>query len=149
MSPPVSETETKYQDWEWYGNPGHFLCSRWCRFHLTTKVGPWLVSTVGEYVHPRHSGSEPKEAEWLKDNWPGEDIGYNRKYETMVFRAGEPCMAEGCGCGLPQIDGTECSSAGYNDAKAAKEGHMRLCQEYARKPEPTEVRTQPKEPAGE
>lgn len=135
-----TETKVEYHDkWEWYGNPGHFICSRWCRFHLTTKVGPWLVSTVGEYVHPRHGmGSEQKEAKWLKENWPGEEIGPRRTYETVVFRAGEPCNTEGCRCGVPQIDGAECSFAGYNDAKAATAGHMRLCREYASKPEPAD-----------
>ncbi len=53
--------------WEWFGNAGHFMCSQWCRFHLCTKVGPWLVSTVGEYVHPRHSaGGEQPEAAMAK-----------------------------------------------------------------------------------
>lgn len=114
---------------EWFGSAGHFICGRWCRFHLTTKVGPWLVSTVGEYVHPRHGmGSEQREAEWLKDNWPGEDIGCDRKYETMVFKAGERCE---CGCGLPTIEGSEVDFAGYNDAKSANEGHLRLCDKYA------------------
>ena len=119
-------------DWEWFGSAGHFICGQWCRFHLTTKVGPWLISTVGEYVHPRHSGgSELKEDEWLKENWPGEDIGCDRKYETMVFRAGEPCE---CGCGMPRIDGgEERNCAGYNDAKSAREGHIKMCENYSGK----------------
>ena len=37
-------------DWEWYGNAGHFICGHSCRFHLCTKVGSYLISTVGEYV---------------------------------------------------------------------------------------------------
>src|SRR5262245_46801635 len=91
-----------YRGWQWYGNAGHFICGRWCRFHLATRVGPWLVSTVGEFVHPRHGGgSEIEEARWLRANWPGEDIGLDRKYETMVFRAGDPCETKDCGCGLP------------------------------------------------
>jgi hypothetical protein len=118
--------------WEWFGNAAHLITGRWCRFHLATKVGPWLVSTVGEYVHPRHGmGSEQKEAEWEKENWPGENIGLDRKYETMVFRAGEPCS---CGCGLPRaVDWDELEICGYNDAKAAREGHLRLCEEWAAK----------------
>ena len=40
---------TKPQDWKWFRHPGHFICARWCRFHLCTQVGKWLVSTVGEY----------------------------------------------------------------------------------------------------
>jgi hypothetical protein len=119
-------------DWKWFGNAGHFICGQWCRFHLTTQVGPYLISTVGEYVHPRHSqGSERTEAEWLKKNWPGEEIGFGRKYETMVFRAGKPCDSPKCGCGLPEIDGSELDGNGYNNAKDATEGHMALCRKWA------------------
>lgn len=121
------------QDWEWFGNAGHFICGRWCRFHLATKVGPWLVSTVGEFVHPRHSGgNERAEAEWLKENWPGEDIGWDRKYETMVFRAGKPCDDPECGCGMPELaDGTELDTLGANKAGKARANHMALCEKWA------------------
>ena len=119
--------------WTWYGNAGHFICGRWCRFHLTTKVGLWLVSTVGEYVHPRHSRSERAEAEWLTTNFPGEDIGYERKYETMVFLAGAPCAAKGCGCGLPQISGQELDMRGYMTGGDARAGHMELCNAWSMK----------------
>jgi hypothetical protein len=34
----------------WFGHAGHFICAEWCRFHLCTQVGPYLISTVGEYV---------------------------------------------------------------------------------------------------
>jgi hypothetical protein len=120
--------------WKWFGNHGHFICGRWCRFHLATQVGKYLVSTVGEYVHPRHSGgSEVAESKWLSENWPGEDIGCNRKYETMVFYAGEPCKMKGCGCGLPQIQGLELDCKGYNNAGDAAAGHLALCRKWSRK----------------
>ena len=119
--------------WKWFGNAGHFICGQWCRFHLCTLVGSYLVSTVGEYVHPRHGqGSEKTESEWLKANWPGEDIGYNRKYETLVFWAGKPCRAEGCGCGLPSITGHELDGRGYNSRKVATMGHLALCRKWAK-----------------
>ena len=124
------EMRVPKEEWKWFGNAAHFICARWCRFHLATQVGPWLVSTIGEYVHPRHSGgSEDAERKWLKKNWPGEELGHNRKYETMVFKAGPPCT---CGCGLPvPEDWAEQDFAGYNDAAAATEGHMRMCAEFA------------------
>ena len=119
--------------WEWFGNVAHLCVGQWCRFHMATKVGKYLVSTVGEYVHPRHSGSSEKtEAEWLKKNWPGEDVGYGRKYETMVFEAGAPCADAKCGCGLPSIGGSELDARGYNSAKDAREGHMKLCRKWAK-----------------
>lgn len=118
--------------WQWFGHAGHFICGQWCRFHLTTKVGPWLVSTVGEYVHPRHcNGNERAEAEWLIKNPQGEEIGCGRFYETMVFRAGKPCEEPDCSCGLPSIDGSEVDFSGYKNAGDATRGHAALCLKYA------------------
>ena len=120
-------------EWKWFGNAGHFICASWCRFHLCTQVGKYLISTVGEYVHPRHgAGSEQVEVQWLKKNWPGEDIGAGRKYETMVFLAGEPCRSIECGCGMPSIDGHDMDSLGYNTASEATQGHIKLCLKYAK-----------------
>ena len=124
----------KEKKWKWYGNVGHFICGKWCRFHLCTEIGNYLISTVGEYVHPRHGrGKEDLEMEWLKENYPGEDIGCNRKYETMVFKIdpNNRCTEPTCGCGLPEIDGYEQDFGGYNIAKDATAGHMELCQKYA------------------
>jgi hypothetical protein len=118
-------------DWQWFGNAAHLCVGQYCRFHLATKVGDYLVSTVGEYVHPRHSGgSERTESIWLKQNWPGEDVGFGRKYETMVFMAGKPCDAKGCNCGMPESNGRELDFRGYNTAREATEGHMELCRKW-------------------
>jgi hypothetical protein len=118
--------------WKWFGVAGHFTCGKWCRFHLTTKVGKFLISTVGEYVHPRNSGaSERVEMAWLEANWPGEDIGYKRKYETCVFVAGPPCNSKVCHCGQPKIVSAEIDSLPYNDRAAATVGHMKLCRKWA------------------
>jgi len=121
-------------DWRWLGSPGHFICSHWCRFHLATIIGPWLVSTVGEYVHPRHGkGSEKAESEWLEKNWPGEEIGPKRKYETMVFSVLKVCDRPNCDCGMPMIEGHEIDSAGYNSRKDAQAGHEAMCEKWDRK----------------
>jgi hypothetical protein len=96
---------------------------------MTTKVGRYLVSTVGDY---RPRGSEE-----------AEELGYQRLYETMVFKAGKPCQEEGCGCGLPSIDGTEIDMEGYKTAAEAQKGHMAMCRKYDRiatKPKPKAVR---------
>lgn len=53
-------------EWEWFGNAAHFICGRWCRFHLATKVGKYLISTVGEYVSPRNSGDPCPQASALR-----------------------------------------------------------------------------------
>lgn len=120
------------KDWLWFGNAGHFICGRWCRFHLATQVGDVLVSTVGQYVPPRHSGgSERTEAAWLQENPDGEEIGCGRFYETMVFVAGMPCNKVGCNCGLPDISGRELDCAGYANAGDATRGHVEMCQRWS------------------
>lgn len=125
-------TMVPHSEWEWYGLPGHFICGQWCRFHLCTLVGHYVVSSVGEYIHPRHSGgSERAEAEWMKDNWPGEYIGRNRKYETMVFHAAGRCNEPDCMCGQPDIDPAEVECRGCNTRKEATENHMAMCHKYA------------------
>lgn len=119
-------------DWEWFGVAGHFICGHWCRFHLCTVVGPWVISTVGEYVHPRHSGgSEQKEMIWLKDNWPGEDVGLDRKYESMVFLAGDRCVLPECMCGMPVTDGYQRDFRGYDRRDNAARGHIELCKKWS------------------
>ncbi len=124
------------EGWEWFGKHGHLIVGQWCRFHLATWINKkYLVSTVGEYVHPRHSGSsEIEERHWLEKNWPGEDIGYGRKYETMVFDTiGRVCENEGCNCGIPLVADTERDFCGYNNAKDATHGHYELCEKWDKK----------------
>ena len=119
--------------WKWFGVSAHFICGTWCRFHMATKVGKYLVSTVGQYVAPRRSGGhEAIEAAWLKEHPNGEEIGCGRFYETMVFKAGKPCAAETCGCGLPGIDGNELDTYGYLTAGEATRGHMAMCNKWAK-----------------
>jgi hypothetical protein len=132
--------------WKWYGNAGHFICSDNCRFHITTEVGKYLISTVGEYfpdsgtreilassrgIKLEGIGDERKYDYMKKIGF--EDLGYNRKYETMVFRIGTHCNAEDCACGLPRpIDWSEIDSGGYNSAKDATNGHTEMCQKWSR-----------------
>lgn len=130
---------------KWFGHAGHFICAEWCRFHLCTQVGNFLVSTVGEYMPDApvretlaqsrgvvlEGRGDARRADYL--NKVGfEQIGYDRLYETMVFKAGKPCDSAECGCGLPAISGSELDFLGYNDAKSATDGHMRLVRKYAR-----------------
>ena len=112
--------------WRWFGSPGHLCVAHDCHFHLCTQVGSYLVSTVGEYIpDPRIPRvSTPRRA----GRW--QEIGYQRLYETMVFASGKLCD---CGCGLPEIDGSELACVGYNTAAAATIGHRALCEEWAAK----------------
>lgn len=137
--------------WRWFGNAGHFICGRWCRFHLCTKVGKFLISTVGEYwperavreIHARctdpkwlavngHLKGDTFDAAYMK-RFGFEEIGCDRKYETMVFMAGAPCSSKTCGCRLPEISGSELDYVPANDAKTAAENHYKLCRKWAKR----------------
>ena len=137
--PVVPESE-----WKWFGSPGHFVAAFNCRFHLCTHVGPWLVSTVGEWFPDAPVRELLAESRGINlvgvgdardrdyQNRIGfEDIGCDRKYETMVFQAGAPCDRPDCNCGLPDTNGQEIEMDGYNDRGAATNGHMELCRKYA------------------
>ena len=119
------------EEWVWMPHPAHFICAKWCRFHLATYVGGFIVSTVGEFVHPRHSGgSEAAEAKWLEKNYPGENIGCDRKYETFVFRAALTDKRSCCQyrpTGWGEID-----SLPANDSNLAYANHMKLCDKWSK-----------------
>lgn len=88
------------------GHAGHFVGANYCRFHLHTHIGPYCVSTVGDY--------------WPRSANEQEPIGYQRTYETMVFRI------------LPDGD-TSAESidfAAYNEPEAADRGHARLVRKW-------------------
>jgi hypothetical protein len=98
------------------GFAGHLIVADSCRYHLTTDIGDYRISTVGAYVRP----DKPEEFS---------DIGYKRKYETLVFRLGDQVC--GCGCGRREVaDWCEIDANGYNDPKAATDGHEEMCQRY-------------------
>lgn len=98
-----------------FGTAGHLCVSESCRFHLCTQVGNVLVSTVGDYVQPGVEGFA--------------DVGYGRKFETMVFSVGgEQCD---CGCGAPRVDNwAEIECLGYNSRREANEGHAAIVDRY-------------------
>ena len=145
--------KVEQKDWQWFGHAGHFICAHWCRFHLCTKVGDYLVSTVGEYWPERSSReihARIHDPAWLARNqhrkgddfdlaymerFGFEDIGFERKYETMVFKAGKPCTSAECGCGLPKIDSSELDFGAYNDAGTATRGHLAICERWSEPPE--------------
>ena len=142
------------EDWKWFGSAGHFICAHDCRFHLCTLVGNYVVSTVGELwsdrvvreIHAKvHAPGWFAEYGGLKGDafdhaymkkFGFSDIGYRRKYETMVFRLKEICNEEECGrCGLPRIIPRELDMDGYNVAGDAQRGHYAMCEKWAAKPQ--------------
>lgn len=129
------------EDWIWMPHPAHFICSFDCRFHLATFVGEYIVSTVGEYfpdsplreifakqrnVVLKGIGDERK-YDYL--NRVGfEEIGYKRKYETMVFK----CSIQDEECCPYRIDATEqLDFDAYNSPGEATRGHMEMCLKWS------------------
>jgi len=134
-------------EWRWFGCVGHLIVGSYCRFHLCTQVGEFLVSTVGEYFPPEGvreilasqrgvtlaGRGDARERDYIK-KLGFEEIGAGRTYETMVFRTtGDVCHTPECGCGLPTVDYSELDVNGYTTAGAATIGHLELCRAYASK----------------
>jgi hypothetical protein len=142
----MSELLYPREEWQWYGTNGHLIVGQDCRYHLATLVGPWWVSTVGQWLPDESSreihadvrgialegrGDERRADFMRKFGWV--EIGHGRTFETMVFRAGEICADRECACeGSPLIaDWSELDSNGYNEARAAREGHLAMCEKWA------------------
>lgn len=135
-------TNISATEWEWFGLAGHFICGDRCQFHMTTKIGTVVVSTVGRLLHDEGSREITAEVRGIKLTGRGdarkadymnkigyEEVGYGRKFETMVFRTdGAKCS---CGCGLPSIIPSEIDFEGYGDDEPARLGHMAMCHKWA------------------
>jgi hypothetical protein len=64
-----------------------------------------------------------------------EDLGLNRKYETMVFVAKKQ-EEEGANCCPWQATAGILDTEGYNDPREAYEGHLKLCKKYDKEKAP-------------
>ena len=107
--------------WIWMPHAGHYICGNKCKFHLATWVGNFIVSTVGEYL----PALAVRGREVCYEN-----VGCDRKYETMVFRsmkADEDC------CPYRMAAANNLDFAGYNDPGEARLGHLKLCRKWANK----------------
>lgn len=132
--------------WKWFGNAAHLIVGSHCRFHMATQVGDYLISTVGEWVPPESmwdynaerkgitlkGKGDAREADYLR-RVGFHEIGADRLYETMVFKAGEPCDAKECNCGIPTIDGHEFDMEPNNTKRDAQDSHMTLCHKWSRR----------------
>lgn len=101
-------------EWKWYGYAGHFIGGKSCAYHLSTRIGGYLVSTVGDYYS--HNGVRTTLGA-SKDSW----------FETMVF----PCAGEEP-TGDPIInDWSSIDGERYAESLDAENGHYRYCKKYA------------------
>lgn len=125
-------------------HPGHFICASDCKFHLNTYVGNYVVSTIGEYLPDapireiiaksrkvKLTGMGDARKSAYMDKIGYEDIGYGRKYETMVFRAVK--SKENKCCPYRMAVSSESDFRGYTTPENAYAGHLELCEEWAKK----------------
>ena len=110
---PIPESQ-----WEWNGYASHFICAERCLFRMSTVVGDFIISSVGDY---RQGGSDTP----MKPIGAGE----NAFFETYVFARGKRCA---CGCGEYRIaDGCELDGVRTAKADACRKTHMEYCRRYA------------------
>ena len=138
----------KKEKWIWMPHAGHFICGARCEFKLNTYVGKYIVSTVGELWNERavrEIHAKVHDPKWLSKNiilkgdnfddaymkeFGFEDIGYNRKFETMVFKA-KKSKYKCCPYGIIVLKEMEMDC--YNDEVLAFKGHMKLCEKWSKK----------------
>jgi hypothetical protein len=134
-------------NWIWMPHAGHLCVGAQCQFHLNTYVGKYIVSTVGEYWpdrEVREIHASVYDNEWFRKNvslkgdffdsaymkkFGFEDLGFGRKYETMVFKAHKGKLKY---CPYEQNSGEEVDMEGYNDAGDAYEGHKKMCNKWSK-----------------
>lgn len=120
------------KDWEWDGFKKHFIGGGQCEFGLATRIGDWVVSTVGGYQPYKYLRDNDPTINILeiKNKLEYISIGFNRKFETMVFKYKKPdCGCCTFACDVSQEHGDFFGS--YNDAKEARKGHMEICKKVA------------------
>ena len=134
--------------WIWMPHAGHFILSNKCRFFLNTRVGKYIVSTVGELWPERISReihAEVYDPKWLEENkhllgdyfdnsyfkkFGYQKISLDNEYETMVFRA-RKSKHKCCPWGIivsEQVDFND-----YDTSEDAYKGHLKLCKKWAKK----------------
>ncbi len=117
----------------WMPHPAHFICALNCRFHLATYVNGVIVSTVGDLLPDEGEREILAKCDGVVLEGRGDarrydfmkkigyvEIGFDRKYETMVFRAR---AAKATCCPFQIVVSDELDFEGYNDAGAAAQGH--------------------------
>ncbi len=103
------------QGWKWYGYAGHFIASPLCCFHMSTRVGRHLISTIGDY---RPRGPDGKQ----------EPIGAGKDslFETYVFE----CDGDDADSNPNVLSFTEVDGIRYATSLAAERGHYEFCRKY-------------------
>ena len=126
-------------------HPAHFICSKDCKFFMATKVGKYIVSTVGEYfpdyrTREIYAKIRKKDIKGIGDEYDRnymKEIGFEDlhldgwKYETMVFLA-KKMTKNGCdACPFRIESGNNIDEKWYKTSKEAYQGHYKLCSKYS------------------
>ncbi len=113
--------------WRYTGSAGHWIMGRYCRWHLRTEIGSFLVSTVGEA--PDRTLSRPDKEVLVTTGIEGET------YETMTFPLSlDRCMSAECDCGeriVHDWGGISCKRT--HTRGEAQRAHDEECERVARK----------------
>lgn len=131
------------KEWVWMPHAVHFIFGDECRFRLNTRVGDYIISTVGEYlpdapVREILAQCRKIDLEGIGDERVSnymkkigcEDIGFNRKYETMVFYSKPSENNDSC-CPWEAVRSAELDMIGYSDPGEAYRGHLEMCRKFA------------------
>lgn len=142
------------KEWIWMPHAGHLIIANECRFHLNTFVNGYIVSTVGEWWPDQEvrrifakisseSNYRPKKMdmslkgdafdhEYLKV-FGFKEIGLDRIYETMVFKAKKYEGERKC-CPYIMSNGEDLDFRGYTESEDAFKGHYEMCKKYDAEP---------------
>lgn len=144
----MSTEKIKREDWIFMPHPAHFICARDCKFFLATKIGKYIVSTVGEYLPDSRVRQITADVRGIKIEGMGDywDADYMKKigfeelhpdgilYETMVFNAvknterGERACKS---CPFQIESGNDIDTEYYKTGEEAYEGHYKMCDKYS------------------
>lgn len=117
-------------EWEWCGYKKHFIGGSSCEFGMSTRIGNWVVSTVGGYQPYKHMNQDMLKKLDIKNPYEYEDIGHGRKFETMVFGFKKPdCECCTFAADVSKEHGEYFGS--YNDPHEARKGHLEICNKLA------------------
>jgi len=109
------------EEWKWFGYPGHLCISNRCGFHMCTRVGNYLISTIGHCFD-----KEDKELISLvpKSSDLFETMVFPYKHDTEdKFEDAYPAQYN-----FPQ---EEIDFERYTLPDKAIKGHMKFCNKYA------------------
>jgi hypothetical protein len=131
--------------WVWMSHPAHFIGGMNCRFHLNTCVNEkYIISTVGELLWDEgvreimaksrgvllEGKGDARLADYMK-KIGYEEVGFGRKFETMVFTAKRNPSPDSQCCLWVVSDFSDLDMYGCNDAAEANRIHLDMCEKWS------------------